>query len=100
METNGVVNVLPKQDFAPVINKDLKIESQPEFLPVTLISEGSLLKKNLPVAGVGEDFINKVLKKAKINKVKDCLVLTVDKNHDIYVQEKGKKFLQFKEFKG
>lgn len=98
METNGTVNVLPKQNFAPVINKDLNIKSEPEFLPVTLISEGSVLKNNLPVAGMEKDFIEKVLKKAKIKKIENCLVLTVDKKHNVYVQEKGKKFLYFKEF--
>lgn len=98
METNGVVNVLPKQAFAPATNQDLGIKSQPEFLPVTLVSEGSALKNNFKVAGLGMEYVKKVLKHAKIASVKDCLVLTVDKNHDVYVQARGKKFEHFKEF--
>lgn len=95
METNGLINFLPKQDFTPVVNKDLKIKNKDEGLPVTLVSEGSVLKDNLEIAKVQENFIQKILKKANIKKVKDCVIFTLDGQGKIYIQEKGKKYMIF-----
>ena len=99
METNGMINVLPKNDFSPVTNKDLKLEGKNDGIPVTLVSEGSIMKKNLLVAGFDEKFIDKMLKKANIASLKDCGVLTVDEQHNVYIQEKNKKFQYFEEVK-
>ena len=92
METNGSINVLPKSDYSPVVNSDLKIKRKNEGIPVTLVAEGSIMKANLAVAGVDEKFIDKMLKKAKITSIKNCVVMTVDEQHNVYVQEKDKKF--------
>ena len=92
METNGVINVLPKSDFSPVTNKDMKIIEKNEGIPVTLVSEGGIIKDNLIIAGLDEKFVQEMLKKANIKKLKDCGVLTVDEQHNVYIQEKNKKF--------
>lgn len=95
METNGTINVMPKNDFAPVTNLDLKIANEDEGLPITLISEGSLLKENIALANLEIDFIKKVLKKANIPSIKKCVVLTIDSKNIVYAQEIGKKFVSF-----
>lgn len=87
---------MPKSDFSPVTNKDLKIKEENEGIPVTIISEGSLMKENLTISGLDEKFIQDMLKKAKIKKIKDCGVLTVDEQHNVYIQEKNKNFQFFK----
>lgn len=92
METNGQINVLPKADYAPVTNKDLKIKAETEGIPITIVSEGSILQENLKLAKVEESFVDKILKKAKIKSLKDCLILTMDELGTIYIQEKGKKY--------
>jgi uncharacterized membrane protein YcaP (DUF421 family) len=99
METNGTVTVMPKQKASPVTVGDMKIDADENNLPVTLVAEGKILKDNLKIAEVDETFINKILKQAKIKNVKNCLVLTIDVKHNVYVQEIGKKFLFFEEFK-
>lgn len=96
METNGVINVMPKSDFSPVTNKDMKITQENEGIPVTLVSEGSMMKENLKVAGLTEKFVEEMLEKARIKKLKDCGVLTVDEQHNVYIQEKNKEFQFFK----
>lgn len=96
METNGVINVMPKSDFSPVTNKDMKLTQENEGIPVTLVSEGGLMKENLTIAGLDEKFVQDMLKKAKIKKIKDCGVLTVDEQHNVYIQEKNKNFQFFK----
>lgn len=99
METNGTINVLPKSHCSPVTNEDMNIKRPNDGIPVTLVSEGSILKNNLTVAKVDEPFVEKVLKKANIKNLKDCLVMTMDTSHNVYVQETGKKFLYFEAVK-
>lgn len=99
METNGRINVLPKFLHAPVTAESLKLENKKESLPVTIIGEGAFLKDNLKVADITEEQVFKILKKAEIKNVKDCLVLTVDQEHNVYIQEKNKKFKYFEGLK-
>lgn len=72
METNGTITVMPKADYSPVTNADLKLKVEDESIPITLISEGSLMKENLALAKVDKSFVDKVLKKAKISSLKNA----------------------------
>lgn len=95
METNGTVNVLPKSDFSPVVNKDLKLKLEENSIPVTLVSEGKIMKDNISLAGVDQNFIEKLMKKAGIEKISKILVLTLNKSGTVYIQEKNKEFKTF-----
>ena len=101
METNGTVNVLPKSQFAPVTNKDLELEPESASLPLTLVSEGNILQENLTLAGFDEKDVMEIARRAKIEKIKDILVLTINQSGSVYIQENKKpyKILQA-EFKG
>lgn len=96
METNGKISVLPKAEYSPVVNKDLKIKVEENVIPVNLISEGKLLKDNLKIAKVDENFINNFLKE-KLNgcKIKKVLFMTIDKNGKIIVQKFGENSIVF-----
>ena len=91
METTGKVSVMPKGKFAPVTNNDLKQKSDDSFLPINLVMDGKIVKDNLPVAQVDEDFINKFIssKVGKSAKVKDVLIFTLDKVGNVYLQMKN-----------
>lgn len=95
METNGVVNVLPKSAFSPATVSDLKIQSEENEIPHIVVSEGSLLKESLSLLKLSEDFIFSILKKHKITDIKNVVVLTIDENGDCYLQEKNKPFQTF-----
>lgn len=95
METNGTINVMPKSQYAAVTNGDLDLNVDDERLPITLVSEGSMIKENLALANVDADFVKKMLKKANIPSIKKCVVLTIDGNNQIYAQQIGKKFVTF-----
>lgn len=92
METNGKMSVLPKSEFAPVTVQDMKLEIEESCVPVNIINEGKIVKENLEIAGIKLEDVNKILNKANIKKVKDVLILTVDKNGAVYVQQFGQKF--------
>ncbi len=96
METNGKLSVLPKSDFAPLTASDMKIKNDESQIPVNMICEGKILKDNLSVLGVCEKDLMAVLKMKKIKKIKDVLLLTIDKNGQVFLQEFGKKCQSFK----
>jgi len=90
METNGKISVLTKAKYSPVTNSDLNLEPEENVLPVNLISEGKLLKENLSIANVDEEFIKNFLN-TKLDgcKLKKVLFMTMDKNGKIIVQKFG-----------
>ncbi len=95
METNGKMSVLPKSQFAPVTAGDMKIKAEKSAIPINLISEGKVNKKNLKTAGVDEMMVQDLLKKAGAKNVKEVLVMTIDKAGAVYVQKYGNKYQTF-----
>lgn len=87
METNGKMSVMPKSQFAPVSVGDMKFDVEKSAIPVNIINEGKIVKENLQIAGIDENDIKNILLQAKIKKVKDVLILTVDKNGQVYIQK-------------
>lgn len=91
METNGKMSVLPKSNFAPVTVQDMKLKVEKSTIPVNIISEGKIMKENLAIAKVDESKIKEILDKAQVKKVKDVLIMTIDKNGSVFLQKfKGK----------
>jgi len=90
METNGQVSVMPKPEFSPATNGDLKIEKESDSLPLTIISEGKFMEDNLEISNHTKDFYLKILKKEKVEKIKDVLILTISKKGNIFFQTKHK----------
>lgn len=84
-EANGSFSALPKEN----INKSL---------PVIVINNGKIDKKNMELCGLTQDKLKNFLKADKTS-VKRTLVMTVDGNGRTYLQAKGKpyKILYLKE---
>lgn len=93
METNGKMSVLPKSEFSPATIGDLNIDVEENTIPINIINEGKILKENLKIAQIDESQVYDILKKAQIKKVKDILLLTVDKSGKVYIQKFGEKYL-------
>lgn len=92
METNGKLSVLPKSEFAPLTVGDMQVEVDPSVIPINIINEGKVVKQNLEVAKLSEIDIKNFLKKEGVKKVKDVLVMTIDKNGGVYLQQYGQKY--------
>ncbi len=92
METNGKMSVLPKSEFAPVTVGDMQLQVEKSTLPINIINEGKIVKDNLGVAKIDERVVEKILKKANVKKVKDVLLLTVDKAGAVYLQKYHEKY--------
>ena len=50
------------------------------------------MKDNLKIAQINEDFVQNQLKKANINKLKDCVIATIDNSGKMYIQPKDKQY--------
>lgn len=100
VETTGQINAMAKASNAPATKSDLNIAHDLSSLPITLVSEGAIMKDNLDIAGVDESFVQDMLKKAKIKKMKDCIICTLDKNGKIYIQAKNQHYQLFQTKQG
>ncbi len=92
METNGKMSVFPKSQYAPVTAQDLDLSPEKSTLPINLISEGKINKNNLNLAKIDEMEVQKLLKEAGVKKVKEVLVMTIDKNGSVYLQKYNEKY--------
>lgn len=92
METNGKMSVLPKSQYAPVTVEDMQLETEKSAIPINIINEGKIVKDNLLIADINETDVKNILERAKIKKVKDVLILTVDKNGAVYIQKFNEKY--------
>ena len=92
METNGKMSVLPKSNFAPVTVQDMKLKVEKSVIPINVVNEGKILKDNLEIAKIDEAKVMELLNKAKVKKVKDVLLMTIDKQGSVYLQQYGQKY--------
>ena len=91
IETNGKMCVIKKSNIEPATRDDMNIQAEPSSLPVNIIMDGKLMKENVLLTGIDLNFINMVLQKAKINKIKEVLIFTLDNQGNCYIQAKNAK---------
>ena len=79
LETNGNLSVFPFPEARPASAKEAGISTQKQSLPITVISDGALIEKNLSIAGKDKKWVRKILGKYQAG-VEDTWLLTVDGN--------------------
>lgn len=88
LETNGELSLFPRTEKQQIHREDLKIYPPQEELPVTLIVDGQLIRKNLTKAGHDEKWVIKQLKKADIDSIKDTFFAFISSDSKFYAQKK------------
>ena len=83
-ESNGKLSVL----------KDETAEN--EYLPLLIVNDGQIEKKNLSVTGLSYEFIDKIMNENDVKKLKDIEVLTLDGSGKVYLQTKNESYRTFK----
>ena len=78
LETNGNLSVFPFPSEIPASARDAGIHPTDRFLPVTVISDGQLLRQNLQYAAKDEAWVHKVLGEYRAS-IAGTWLLTVDK---------------------
>ena len=87
LETDGSLSVFLWAGERPATAKEAGIKAREELLPVTIVSDGVLLKENLSVAGKDRNWVDRVLKQRGAT-IRDTLLLTVDKADKIVFYSK------------
>ncbi|MEW9669874.1 YetF domain-containing protein [Ammoniphilus sp. 3BR4] len=73
LETNGMVSVLPKSQYATPSKSDFNMPIHPVELPVTLIIDGEVVYNNLKEAGVDEQWLKSQLSMQNIADYKEVV---------------------------
>ncbi len=91
LETNGNLSVFPYPKERPASAKEAGIPVKKQYLPITIISDGHLLRENMAYAGKTEDWLQQVLSQYNAS-VADTWLLTVDDGNNIlwYPREESK----------
>ena len=90
LETNGNLSVFPFPQERPATAAEAKIETRKQYLPITIVSDGKLLRENLQVAGKTEAWVHKTLKKKKAD-ISTTWLLTVDQGDQVIWYRKEEK---------
>jgi len=92
LQTNGQMTVVNRAPYAPLTANDLQIQKDQSTLPIIIATKGKLIKENITIAKIDEDFILNNIKKVGIEKIKDILLLTIDNSGKMYLQPQKGKF--------
>ena len=83
LETDGNLSVFPYPAELPARARDAKIKASNQSLPVTVISDGRLLKENLQVAKKDGTWLRRVLQERGTT-LDGTYLLTVDDSEQVY----------------
>ena len=87
LETNGNLSVFPFPKERPATAREAGIQARKQYLPITLVSDGKLLRKNLSVAARDEAWVLRTLK-SKNATLESTYLLTVDGGGNVIFYEK------------
>ena len=92
LETNGQISIIPKKDARTVTIRDLKIKDAVcEKLPCTIISDGELVENELKRSGKDKKWLERELKKHRVNNVSEVFLASYDINDGLFIQIKGEE---------
>lgn len=87
LETNGEMSVLPYAKYKPANAKAAGVQVDDVQLPVTVISDGRILTKNLPLLGKTRMWVDEVLRNYNCA-AKDVYLLSCDPGGKLYFSRK------------
>lgn len=88
LETSGQISIIPKTELTPATKSDVNIKCSQDLLPVTLILDGIVNKKNLRSINKDESWLMGKLKKQNIDTAKSVLIAVLDSKKNLYIQLK------------
>ena len=92
LETNGKMSVIPSSPNAPATAQDVGVNNPPAELPVLIVSDGKIMKDNMQSVNISEEKLNKLFDKLNISKIKQIIVMNLDKSGKLYYQLKGQSY--------
>ncbi len=90
LETSGELSIIPKSQKRPLMPADINLATMYEGLPVTLIIDGYLFRKNLAGINLDEDWLTSELQKLGVNSYREVLFASLDTEGKLFYQVKTK----------
>ena len=89
LENSGQLSVLPVTAQSPPTAAQLGLEVADEVtLPLVLVNDGRILRKNLAARGLDENWLQKELKKRRLSSPRQVFLLTVDEKGSVFCVKK------------
>lgn len=88
LETDGRVNIMLYPREQAVTAAQMKVDVPDGGYPVIIISDGAVNEENLKRTGLNRSWLDKELKKRKINGTEKVFLMTVNNAKQIYIAEK------------
>jgi uncharacterized membrane protein YcaP (DUF421 family) len=86
LEPTGTISIIPVPSARPVTLADLDIKGKYEGIPVAVVIDGIIQKKNLKLVNKTEEWFKKQLSQNGIDNIKDIIyAFVVDRSNNIYV---------------
>lgn len=89
LEPNGKLSVIKKPEYDTPTRGDLKLPIRALSIPVTFISDGVVIKKNLEHAGKNEQWLFEELKRQSVNDPKEVMIAEWCKEDGLFVQTRS-----------
>ena len=91
LETNGDLSVFLYPADQPATARDAGIQTRKQSLPVTIIDDGRLIQKNLPLVNKDEAWVDQVLRSHNATEA-ETFLLTVDSmDRVLWLPKEGRK---------
>lgn len=92
LETSGQLSVLLRSDRQPITPAQLgQTVADDVYLPTVIINDGRLLRSNLKLAGLNENWLNKQLQSHKVRSPQEVFFLSVDQDGGVICLPKEDK---------
>jgi len=92
IETNGKLSVIPTAKDTPATAGDVGANNPTPELPILIVTDGKLLKNNLPQVNFSEEQLNKLFNKLGVKKIKEVVVMSLDPTGKMYYQLKNQQY--------
>ena len=89
MEANGQISFLPKEEYSPVVNKNMNIKVSKQGLCANVIIDGKIMTKNLEKIGKNEEWLLKQLRIKGYNDIERILLACIDINDKLTIYSKN-----------
>jgi len=86
LETDGTVSILKKAEYENPTKSDLQVNQEKVHIPITIISDGKVLKENLIEAGFNYTWLEQQLKQQNIFRTEEVLYAEWLEGKGLHVQ--------------
>jgi uncharacterized membrane protein YcaP (DUF421 family) len=89
LEPNGQLSILKKPALETVTKQDLQIQPESRnYLPTEIIVDGKLVAKNLKESNLDDNWLDKQIKQAGLNSIKEVFFAELQSDGSLYISKK------------